>query len=248
MLAIVLCSLLPARAQATPTSDEACAEAFEKSQIDRRAGHLLDARAALATCSQSTCPAFLVNECVPALQAIQNASPSVVFAVRDALGHATVDAQVFVDDMPPLATVPSTAVLLDPGVHNVRVRSAGETRDTTVVLREGEKAVRVEVTFERVTGLPKEPPPPPPSRSSAIPPITLVLGGLSIAGFASFSAVALSSLAEEKRLRRDCAPICSADDTSRVKSLYFVADLALAVGIISSVMSVVTFLTRPAVQ
>src|SRR5262245_9519973 len=103
--------------EAAADENEACAVAYEQSQLHRRAGRLLDARTALTTCAQATCPAFLVNECVPALRDIEEAIPSIVVAVRDPGGKATVDGELVIDDKVRPSPIPSTAIPLDPGTH-----------------------------------------------------------------------------------------------------------------------------------
>jgi hypothetical protein len=256
IVAVVLASTAPRLAGAAPVSNptpEVCADAFEQSQVHRSAGRLLEAHAALNICAQASCPPFLVKECIGALGTVDAAMPSIVIAVRDAAGASTVDVKIAIDEQQPFAQVPSTAIPLDPGPHRVRAISPDGTRELSIVLREGERAVHVDLSFApeapATSPAPRSGPPPPPKEGGS-PSLTLplVLGGISIAGFATFAALGLTTVAEEDRLRRDCAPVCSTNDSSNLKTRYFVADLALVIGIAAGTTALFTYLSRPSAR
>ncbi|HLM71984.1 MAG TPA: hypothetical protein VK459_04825, partial [Polyangiaceae bacterium] len=52
-----------AAAPASARADDACIGAYERTQIARKAGRLVDARAEAMACSQPACPAGMVTEC-----------------------------------------------------------------------------------------------------------------------------------------------------------------------------------------
>ena len=59
-----------------------CAEAYEKSQEERKAGHIMASIDHLTKCAAQECPSFISKDCIQWLIEAQNAQPSAVFAVR----------------------------------------------------------------------------------------------------------------------------------------------------------------------
>src|SRR5204862_4599473 len=113
------------------------------------------------------------------------------------------DARVLVDEKVVATRLDGIAVEIDPGVHRIHFEVAGRPPiELTVVLVEGQKNRVVEATWRDepppvpvVPGpaVPQEPPPPPVpvEVTRPVPVLTYVLGGVGVAGLASFTAFAL---------------------------------------------------------
>ncbi|MFS8070193.1 MAG: hypothetical protein ACMG6S_27840 [Byssovorax sp.] len=238
---------LPARA-ATPTVKEVCVSAYERAQDLRRTGKLIDAREALITCSQPTCPAAATVDCARWLGEVEQSLPSVVVSARDASGREVSDLRVLVDGIP-LATAPSgRATPIDPGAHTFRYESSrGPSTEERVTIREGEKNRAVSVILGAAPG----PAAAPPSSSSVaarpIPMLAWVLGGVGLAGLVVLAGVGASSFGDESALRGTCAPRCAEDDVAAIRVKHTIADIGLGVGVASLGVATWLILTRPVV-
>ncbi|WP_438030710.1 hypothetical protein [Sorangium sp. So ce233] len=161
-------------AHAAP-SKRACAAAYERAQGLRRDGRLLEAREALITCSQPTCPAAAVADCGPWLAEVEQSLPSVVIAAKDADGRERLDVRVLVDGRLLAAALDGKALPVDPGPRTFRFEPAtGPAVEERVLIREGEKNRAITVTLGApAAGAPAAPRPPasPPPASPAAPPL-----------------------------------------------------------------------------
>ncbi|WP_437693786.1 hypothetical protein [Sorangium sp. So ce176] len=260
-------ALSGAGAHAAP-SKRACAAAYERAQGLRRDGRLLEAREALITCSQPTCPAAAVADCGPWLAEVEQSLPSVVIAARDADGRERLDVRVLVDGRLLAATLDGKALPVDPGPRTFRFEPAtGPAVEERVLIREGEKNRAITVTLGApAAGAPAAPRPlapsaaPPPSSPAAaplaspaappaepsIPPLAWAAGGVGVAGLAVFAVAGALSLDAEADLRATCAPRCAADDVRAVRVQHAVADVGLGVGVVALGAAAWLYLTRPA--
>jgi hypothetical protein len=137
-----------------------CIRAHEQAQTLRQSGHLGAARRALLTCVQSTCPGLVREDCGRWLGQLDVEQPSVVIAARDEAGKDTASVQVLVDGAALVTRLDGEPVDVDPGLHTFRfVLPSGRAVEREVLVRAGEKARELSVTFE---------PPPPPATS--VPP------------------------------------------------------------------------------
>lgn len=130
-------------------------QAYDDSQRLRRTGKLLDAKAALLTCSQTDCPGAVVTECTKWLSEVNASIPTVVLGARSWDGHDLRDIRVSVEGHTVAQQLTGQAVPLDPGpVTFVFTDAKGVEVKAQAVIREGEKNRAVVVDF------PKPPPPP----------------------------------------------------------------------------------------
>lgn len=195
---IVVASLAVALAMtATPHTAraqdaDACINASESSLSLRKAGKLIDARKALATCAAPACPDPVKSSCQQRMQDIDRAVPSVVFQVKDAAGNDVPSVKISVDGQPRDERV-GTAMSLDPGTHTFTFDAPGLPSATkTLVIVEGVKDRPEVVTLG--TPAPAAPapaaaptteqPPAAASGGSSQKTIGLVVGGVGIAGLA----------------------------------------------------------------
>src|SRR6516162_608539 len=93
---------------------DACIAASESSLSLRKAGKLIDARKALATCAAPACPDPVKTSCQQRMQDVEHAVPSVVFQVKDGSGNDVPSVKISVDGKPRDERV-GAALSLDPG-------------------------------------------------------------------------------------------------------------------------------------
>jgi hypothetical protein len=275
--AVVVVSLMPGGAARAESPEDPCFASPLEGQKLRRGGKLLDARQQFATCSHRTCPAEIVRACVRWKGEVDAAMPSVVLAAQDAQGRDLTEVQVSIDGKPP-ADVSALAIELDPGPHQFVFERGGDPPVTRqAVLREGEKNRPVVAAFpSRRVALPEAPPAetapaqtaPPVARPVALPatarpmvpptqeepererrPVstgTWILAGtgtIALAGFAAFAGLGLSERANDH-----CATGCTQSQFDRVTTDLRVADVTLAVGVVSLAAAAWLVLGRPAAK
>jgi hypothetical protein len=225
LAAIALSWTAAARGQ-TPA---ACVHAVEEGQAHRARGELRAARASFITCAQDACALTVRRDCMRWLDEVNSDLPTVVFSAKDTNGRSLEGVVVFVDDEPTSVPTSWRAVALDPGPHRVRfVRAGSPPVEANVTVAMGERDRPVVGTFQA-------PPAPPPSRpeTRSVSPWVFALGGVSALAFASFGYFGVTGLQEKDQLRGQCAPFCTDDQISDLKTRYTIADVSLAVGVVA---------------
>ena len=220
-----------------------CASAYEQAQVLRKERKLQKAEEQLAVCSQKACPAFVRKECAQWSKDVKAALPTVVFEVRDASGKPLTNARVLVDGKVLKDPIDEAEVVIEPGDHVLRYELAGATPiEQGVTIREGEKARKLSILFD--TTAPVAPPPPPEvvgSGDGGGPPVlAFVLGGVGVIGVGAFVTLGVLGKSQRDDLRDACAPACSEDDVSSVRTKLILADVSLGVGVVS--LGVATYL------
>ena len=160
--------------------------------------------------------------------------PSILVSAADDAGADLSGAVFGVDGELAARAVDGLELALDPGEHRVRVRWAGQVRDRVVLLRIGEKRRRVEIAFAKAAPDPDGGAPI--SRSVVAPAIATG------AGLALLAAGAYLNLTTDDRAReldRSCAPRCSPDSVSSLKTGYGLT-VALYVGAGAAMVAGVT--------
>lgn len=169
LVAITLLLALHGSAAADETTQ--CLDASSAAQDLRREKHLVAAREQLLVCARASCPGVVQRDCAGWLAEVEAATPTVVFAVKDAAGADVIAVRVEIDGKPLLEQLTGAAVAIDPGVHALRVIAAsGETIEQQLVIREGEKARIVEVALPRADA-PVAPPAAPAVTPAPRPPV-----------------------------------------------------------------------------
>ncbi len=240
------CALLPARDARAEDKKKACAQAYEQAQELRKGRKLRGASEQLSICSQKECPFFVRKQCTQWDKDVKAAIPSVVFDVRDAIsGEALSGARVLMNGKVLKDPVDEHEVEVDPGDHVLRYELPGaEPIEQTISVSEGERAKKISVLFDRSASQNAQKPPPPPAVGGP-PVLSFVFGGLGIAGLGMFTTFAILGLGERNELRDTCAPMCSEDQVSSVKTKFLVADISLGVGIASIGAAAFFLLTAP---
>lgn len=226
----------PSSAQDVDATKQACVAAYDETQNARQQGALRVARDKALACSQDACPAIVKKDCAQWLGEIDAALPSVSLAVKDAAGQDTTAARVWLDGQPLGERLSAAAIAVDPGERIFRVEIDGKPPiERKIVLREAEKGRVLEFSFA-------DPPTPgvtqPPASSteggSGVPVASWVLGGVGVVGlglFATFGAIGLSDKSDAEDPATGCAPSCTDDEVSGIRSKFLAADVSLGVGI-----------------
>jgi hypothetical protein len=244
-LATLLLSV-PAAAQAPDKAQ--CVTDYEQTQALRNQDRLRDARDKALLCAQDACPEVVKTDCARWLGEIEQSIPTVTFAVRGPDGNETSDVIVDYDGAPLKQSLDGKAAAVDPGEHTFTFKhgSSGETREAKVIIREGEKNRKIEVTFQPGAAPVDEVGPSagtPDTGASddggGVPIATIILGGVGIVGLGLFATFGLLGTSEKSDLEDSCAPGCTDDEVDPVRTKFLVADISLAVGVVSLATAIV---------
>jgi hypothetical protein len=179
--------LLAPRARAQDA--DACIAASESALSLKKAGKLIDARKALATCAAPACPDPVKTSCQQRLLDVDRAVPSIAFAVKDAAGNDVPAVKITMDGQPLADSSAGAAITLDPGEHTFTFEASGQVVKRTVVIVEGVKARSEVVSLETPhasatsTAAP-QPPATSEPRGDGQRTVGLWVGGAGIAGLA----------------------------------------------------------------
>jgi hypothetical protein len=128
--------------------DNACFAASEAEIGLRKAGKLRESIKQLTLCSDPKCPAEVSAECGRRILLLNVALPTIIVTATDGKGNDITAVSVTLDGVPLTQKLDGLAVAVDPGSHTLHFESAGNPPiDKTVLIREGEKARQVSVTF-----------------------------------------------------------------------------------------------------
>lgn len=226
-------------------SKAACVATAEHMQQLREEHRLVQARAEAITCMREECPDIIRKDCADALQWLAGAMPSIVVRAKDARGSDRADVRVVVDKVQVRAQLDGAPIVIDPGVHTLRLEAPGATPwQQELVVAEGERNRMIEVVLAStpVTTAPVTPvtTPTPASGGVRIPPAAWVAGGVGVLGIAGFAYFGLRASSEIDSLRSSCAPYCTEDEISNVQSKRIAADVLLGVGLVG--LGVATYL------
>jgi hypothetical protein len=228
----------------------ACVASYDRSQMLRKDHRLQRAREELRSCSRAVCPALVRNDCLTWLDQVQAELPSL--AIRATKDGADVANVTIVEDEAVVATkLDGSSLEVDPGEHAFRFETEGASPVVMhLVVRERERDRVVPVNFvgpgaAQASGVAPASAEAP-AMSRPVPVGAVVLGGIGIAGIATFAAMGVVGKNQQSSLQNSCSPNCSQRDIDKVKTDYIVADVALGVGAAALVSAGVWFLLRPA--
>jgi hypothetical protein len=208
-----------------------CAHAYEQAQRLQQSGEMGKALAAAERCAQPSCPALLADECKPWMMKIREQLATVQVRASGFDGCPLRDATVEIDRVKHL---PFTDLLVDPGIHEVRVVDTATTRvvDKTINVAHGERR-EVDLGFADtgvVCGAATRPEAPP--ATSTTPKVAI---GLGIAGGGLLlTGVVLGIIGASKRSDLDdCKPSCSSDRIDATRVFFVAGDVIGGVGILA---------------
>jgi hypothetical protein len=167
-----LALVVSALASTTPAHADdkaACVAAADEGQVLRDKHRLREAREKFVACARDTCPAPVRKQCGEWLGAVEAGLPTVVLVATSG-GQEVADVSVSLDGVPLLERLGTEAIPVDPGTHLFRFERAGYAPvDQSVVVREGDKYLRVWAAFSAPAAAPPAPAPAP-TQGPAAPP------------------------------------------------------------------------------
>jgi hypothetical protein len=230
---------------ATPPAQPAgaaCEASYEKAQTDRVAGHYVSATGAALACSQIQCNQAIVRECLRLYESLQQDTPTLVFSARKAEGGELVDVKIEMDGKQILDSITGRPFPVDPGPHQFAfIDPVRGRQETTESARVGDHARVVEVTFADPNA--KAPPGEPGTdqpvatkhKKPAVPVMTYVLGGVGVAGIASFAAFHISGVGDYNHYNATCSPYCNPADIDPIHTKFLISYISLGVGVAGAV-------------
>jgi len=233
-----------------------CVDSHERAQLERRDGGLKEAERLLIECSSSACSPLIQADCSTWRNEVMAAIPTLVVQVRRG-EQDVIDATLTIDDSVAAEALDGRPLAVDPGKHVVRVTLLdGETLEKELVFSEGEKSRVVSFNFEPLH--PPEPESkaaeqtsPPPAQVETYRPVPLaspLLLGLSIASAGLATGFGVHALRLKSQANERCAPLCSAEDKSRLTTAAATSDVFLGISIVSLAGASVLYLLRPRVE
>lgn len=236
LLALTVSS--PASAQqatAPATPAERCVAAADRGQLLRDEGKLRASRAELAGCGGEACPAVVRRECIRWLEELDARIPTVILVPRDGSGKDLAGARLVLDGRPVEASAAGRALQLDPGPHTLRAELQGrEPTNESFVLKERER--------DRVVPIVLRSPGEGAKKTKSIPTLSLVLGGVAVAGGVGFGVFWARGMDQVGELRSTCSPYCTQAQIDDVRPQFDIARVSGAVGVVAALSAVAVYL------
>jgi hypothetical protein len=224
----------------------ACVRAAEDAQSLRSAHRLRASFKRLLVCAQSNCPAVVRNDCVFWLAEVEKMLPSVIVHAEDKDGGDLTDVSVSMDGQPLVSRLDGLSVPVDPGMRAFRFEHVGSTPvEKRILIREGEKGRRISIVFDpRPPALP--PKPPAVERRARVPVASIVFGGVGAGALGSFAYFGLTGTRDAADLGDGCGrdKTCREDQVAPIRRKLLIADISLAVGLVSLGAAAYVFFTR----
>lgn len=218
---VALLGALVGHAHGAPPQDprkQACADAYDNSQLLRDRGQLGLARAQLLVC-QSACPERLAADCTQWLASIEAQLPTIVVRAVDAAG-AAVPARLRIDGQAEQA-LPATPVVLEPGRHRIALERVadGAVVEQVVELSDSDRERLVVATFSAPETTSAEPPP-----AGAVTLLTIGGGAVLVA-----AVLAIKGHADRSELH-DCRPHCAQEDVDAIATTWTASGVVAGAG------------------
>ena len=252
-LSAIPLAAVPAEAQ---PAKQACFDAYPNAQRLRKAGKLRASRAELVTCSQDACPAAMRKDCTQWMSEVAADIPSIVIAATDESGADTPEVAVVVDGERAKERLDGNPLELDPGEHTLTLTHRGATLERAIVLRAGERRRTIAVSFAKpktatpapsATAAPTTAPPDERPKAG-VPTATYVLGGVGLASLAASAYFYFDQKRVHDDLSSSCAPRCSPDDVSPLKTRQLLAGITGGVGVVALGAAIALYVTRPSAE
>lgn len=196
-----------------------------------------------STCHLGRAVAIAILSCiVPALARaaepaspraeVEAATPTLSFVATRADGTFVGDVRVTMDGQVLADTLDGRFFAVEPGEHLFRFEHGSAAPvEEIVTVRSGEKGHIVAVRFTDAVVPVKAPAKQ--KGASGPPPATWVLGGIGVAGVATFAALGIAGLEQRSALERDCYGVCDQSRIDAIHRKFVAADIALGIGALS---------------
>jgi hypothetical protein len=232
LVPILLVTLIASRAAA---DKQACLTAHEEAQKLRTDNKLRAAREKLLVCAANACPPLVKMDCTKWLPEVDRDLPTIIVRAKTDAGDDVADVRVLLDGAEVAKFLDGKPLAIDPGAHTIRLERAGaDAREQQIVIAAGDKNRIVEAVFH------EDKPPPPPVPEVKASPLPWILAGVGVVGIAGFAAFGLSARSRLSELRDTCAPSCDPSEKRSIQTQLVLADVSLAIGVIS--LGVATYL------
>lgn len=243
-IGFVISGTATASAESDKPADRAmCADVYKNAQVQRKNGALKRARESLLVCVSDKCPSILQPDCTRWLTEVEAALPSVALAAKGPDGKDITAVRVTVDGQPFSEALDGKSLSIDPGAHVFVFEHGSEPPiEQTIMVREGEKARVISVSWAKTPKTEEVGAAPMPEKRNA-PVAAWVFGGVGLAGLATFGALGIHGMTRRSSLEDDCFGKCTQGQVDSIKSEFMFADIALGVGVVSLGVSAALFLT-----
>jgi hypothetical protein len=254
-------------AAAAPTPHECAATSEEASSLQKQE-KLLAAKDRFLVCADAACPAEIREECAHRLSEVTDATPSVVFDVKDASGNDVSAVRVTMDGAPLVDHLGAAAVPIDPGEHTFRFESADPSQavEKKFVVRDGEKNRHLAVALGGAPAAPQSgqgaafvgtppPLPPPPERASGSTwsdrkTIAVVAGGVGVIGLGLGAVFGAMTYSQWNNAKTECLSNCAAgspalNDKSSATTSATISDVGFIAGGVLLAGAAVLWFTAP---
>lgn len=203
-----------------------CVDASDRAQSLRDKGALVEAREQLLLCARPECPGVVTGFCDKWLSEVNAALPTVVVIAKDGAAE-TSDVELSIDGVVARPKLDGRAIPLDPGDHELSIRSAdGRVATQHVVAHEGQKDVPVTIALA-ARASPSPPPapplPPPPSEARGTPVLAWVLGGGGLAAAGVFAVIAATGQRDYDTCKTQGCPSSTRDSLAVRRDVAFVS-------------------------
>jgi hypothetical protein len=226
-----------------PIDKAFCADNYRNAQMQRKNGALKRARESLLVCVSDRCPSVMQPDCTRWLTEVEAALPSITFAAKGVDGKDVTAVRITMDGLPLADTVDGKSISVDPGSHTLHFEYGSEPPiEQTIIVREGEKARVVSVSWAKPQEGGADPAEASRTRTSA-PAAAWIFGGVGVASVATFGVLALHGMSRRSDLEKQCFGSCKQDQVDSIKTELTIADVALGVGIVSLGVSAYFFLS-----
>ena len=250
-------------ALAAPTPHE-CAAASEEASSLQKQEKLGAAKDRFLLCADAACPAEIREECAHRVTEVADATPSVVFDVKDAAGNDVSAVRVAMDGAPLVDHLGASAIPIDPGEHTFRFdgADASQSVEKKFVVRDGEKNRHLAVTLG---GAPAPgpaplgaPPAAAPSNAGSEPSsgmgkqkwIAVGAGGLGIIGLGVGAVFGGMAFPQWSNAKTECTASCgpgsqAQSDKSAASTSATISDVGLIAGAVLVAGAAVLWFTAP---
>jgi hypothetical protein len=197
-----------------------CIDSDSEGQELRLAGRWREAEARFQTCAHLACPSAVLEDCTARYDDIRTAMPTLLVAAQRADGTDTVDAALVIDGKVVARQLPTTAIEIDPGVHELRIEHEGwSAPPQRIVLREREKERKLAFRFDATNA------------HTLLALRLAIAGGLAFAVGATFVTIGVTQ--REDLLSKPCAATrtCDPGDVSAVDRDYWIGGVAAGIGL-----------------
>jgi hypothetical protein len=184
--------------------DAACFAASENEIGLRKEGKLREAIKQLTVCATPSCPAEVSSECGRRLIELNKALPTIIVSATDASGNDVAAVTVTLDGAPFATSLSGLSLPIDPGSHTLRF-AAGVTPivEKTVVIKQGEKDRRVNVTLGASAAVTSAPATPPAGAWSTQQTLAVVSAGVGVVGIVAGAVTGVLALSDTSTTHSD---------------------------------------------